>query len=217
MDSAVLDLPAPAAARLSRPGWRDPRLLVGIAMVAASVLLGSWVVRSAQHTTPVLVARTTIVPGDRIEADDLVTADVQLAPGELSHYLRAAPAAGAVAVAVVREGELVPAAAVGAAQDVDVRSVAVPLARQTSNQVVVGAQVDVWFTPGSNGGTPATPHQIAGPVVVAEIGSDGHGLGSTGGRTVHLLVPTDHLAAVLAALASDGDVDVVAVPGSGRR
>ena len=31
MDTSVMDLPAPVATRLRRPGWRDPRLLAGIA------------------------------------------------------------------------------------------------------------------------------------------------------------------------------------------
>src|SRR3954452_20167145 len=70
MDSAVLDLPAPVAARLRRPGWRDPRLLVGVVMVAASVALGSWAVQSAQTTVPVYVARDALVPGQRLEPDD---------------------------------------------------------------------------------------------------------------------------------------------------
>src|SRR5699024_7184933 len=36
-----LELPSPAAVRLRRPGWRDPRLLLGVVLVAASVALGS--------------------------------------------------------------------------------------------------------------------------------------------------------------------------------
>src|SRR5690242_3396447 len=53
----LLEVPAPVAARLRRPGWRDPRLLSGVALVAGAVALGSWVVSSAQHTVPVYVAR----------------------------------------------------------------------------------------------------------------------------------------------------------------
>src|SRR3954470_7422509 len=78
MDTSVIDLPAPVAARLRRPGWRDPRLLAGIAMVAASVVLGSWAVRSAQATVPVYVTRAALVPGDHVSVDGLAVVDVRL-------------------------------------------------------------------------------------------------------------------------------------------
>lgn len=42
------------APRLRPPGWRDPRLLTGIVLVAMSVALGSWLVASAGRTVPVL-------------------------------------------------------------------------------------------------------------------------------------------------------------------
>ena len=89
METTVLDLPAPVAPRLRRPGWRDPRLLAGVAMVAGSVALGSWAVRSAQSTVPVYVARTALVPGDRVEPGALLVQDVQLGAVDLGGYLRA--------------------------------------------------------------------------------------------------------------------------------
>ncbi|WP_370514080.1 hypothetical protein [Cellulomonas sp. JZ18] len=45
-------------------------------------------------------------------------------------------------------------------------------------------------------------------------GPDG-AFGAGGARTAHVLVPLDELPAVLGALAGDGVVAVVAVPGSG--
>lgn len=219
MDSAVLELPAPVAARLRRSGWRDPRLVVGVAMVAASVALGSWVVRSAQTTVPVYVAREALVPGQRIAAADVVVADVQLASGELEHYLRAdGPLPDdAVAVRVVGADELVPANAVGTASDVDVRSVAIPLDRAPSRDVTVGALADVWFSPApaAADAEPGAPRQLAAALPVAEVTRPERSLGGSSGNAVHVLVPQAQLPDVLAALASDGVLDVVPVPGTG--
>ncbi|RHA39385.1 hypothetical protein [Cellulomonas rhizosphaerae] len=219
MDSAVLDLPAPVAVRLRRPGWRDPRLLVGVTMVAASVALGSWVVRSAQTTVSVYVAREALVPGQRIAADDVVVADVQLADGELEHYLRADEPLpdDAVAVRVVGQDELVPANALGSAADLDVRSVAIPLERAPSRDVTVGALVDVWFSPAPSGTDVEAedPRQLASSLPVAEVSRPERSLGGSGGSAVHVLVPQGQLPDVLAALASDGVLDVVPVPGTG--
>jgi len=219
MDSAVLDLPAPVAVRLRRPGWRDPRLLVGVAMVAGSVALGSWVVRSAQTTVPVYVAREALVPGQRIAADDVVVADVQLADGALERYLRADEPlpADAVAVRVVGQDELVPADALGSAADLDVRSVAIPLERAPSRDVTVGALVDVWFSPAASGADVEAedPRQLASSLPVAEVSRPERSLGGSGSSAVHVLVPQGQLPDVLAALASDGVLDVVPVPGTG--
>ncbi|MDM7853978.1 CpaB family protein [Cellulomonas alba] len=216
MQTAVLELPAPAANRLRRPSWRDPRLLAGIAMVAAAVALGSWIVRSAQHEVPVYAARHALVAGEQLHADDLVVVGVRGIA--LDRYLaaRGAVATDLVALRTVGAGELVPRAAVGDGSSVDVRSVAVPLQAPPGRDLQVGAVVDLWFTPRPDAdraaGAPGA-RPIAQKVVVSEA-SSGDGAFTTGsGATVHVLVPTAQLADVLEALAADGTVDVVPLPG----
>lgn len=208
----LLEVPAPVAARLRRPGWRDPRLLSGVALVAGAVALGSWVVSSAQHTVPVYVARGALVPGAVLGPDDLAVADVRLTGAALERYLRAdgpLPQA-AVVVRVVGDGELVARSALGTAQELDVRAVAVPLRGALPADLAAGALVDLWLTPPEDG----TPVALARSVVVQEVADEGGGLSSST-ATVHALVPQDDLPSVLAALASDGHVDVVPVPGTG--
>ncbi|WP_426592709.1 hypothetical protein ACPPVS_13180 [Cellulomonas sp. McL0617] len=221
MDSSVIDLPAPVAARLRRPGWRDPRLLAGVAMVAASVLLGSWVVRTAQATVPVYVSRGALVPGDRLEAGELSVVDVRLGTVNLNHYLRAdRPLTDAVVVRVVGRGELVPSSAIGDAGDLDLRPVSVTLEHTPSQDVTEGAQVDVWFTPTPPIGNevdavPTTPHQLATNLVVAQVTTQDGAFSVGGGTQVQVLVPSAQLPEILAALAADGTLDVVPVPGTG--
>ncbi|QHT56286.1 hypothetical protein GXP71_09490 [Cellulomonas sp. H30R-01] len=226
METSVLDLPAPVAPRLRRPGWRDPRLLAGVAMVAGSVALGSWAVRSAQATVPVYVARTALVPGDVVDAGALVVRDVQLGSVDLSGYLRAdRPLPDeATALRVVGAGELVPRAALGDAAEGDVRPVAVPLAHAPSRALVVGALVDLWLVPdgtasgaggATDGATPAAPRPLAVGLTVAEVDTPDGAFSVGGASTVQVLVPSDALADVLGALAGPGSVDVVPVPGSG--
>ena len=219
MDTSVIDLPAPVAARLRRPGWRDPRLLAGLAMVAASVLLGSWVVRTAQATVPVYVSRAALVPGDRLEVDQLAVVDVRLGTVNLDHYLRAdEPVDDGVVVRVVGRGELIPSSAIGDAADLDVRPVSVTLERAPSQDVTEGARVDLWFTPApstGDGARPEEPHQLASGLVVAEVSTQDGAFSVGSGTQVQVLVPSDQLPEILTALSADGTVDVVPVPGSG--
>ncbi|UZN01876.1 hypothetical protein [Cellulomonas sp. S1-8] len=222
MDTSVLDLPAPTATRLRRPGWRDPRLLVGVALIAASVALGSWVVTTAQRTVPVYVARDVLVPGGSLSSAALVVADVRLAD-RVEGYLRADEPLpeDAVLLRSVGAGELVPVAAVGSAADLAVRAVPVTLSGPAPTGLVAGSRVDLWFTPGddtsaaSEERTASTaPRELAAALTVAEVSSADGAFASGGARTVHVLVPVDDLPTVLGALAGDGTVDVVPVPGA---
>src|SRR5262245_21162948 len=61
----------PAASRAAAPGWRDPRLWVGAAIVAASVLLGALVLGSSDDTTPVWAAEAALGAGHVLTSDDL--------------------------------------------------------------------------------------------------------------------------------------------------
>ncbi|PJI95215.1 SAF domain-containing protein [Luteimicrobium subarcticum] len=225
-------LPAPVAARLRRPSWRDPRLLVGLVLVAGSVAAGAAVVSAARTTTPAYVAAHDLVPGDVVAQADLRVLDVNLGSAG-DRYLRpaAAPAEGQVVVAVVRQGELVPREALGAAGDVDLRAVPVPVDGALSDRVRVGATVDLWFVPDgtrsavggtedsadsdsdsdSGSGTAASsdrPRRVAKDALVQQV-DDGGGIVVGGTTTVQVLVPQGALPAVLAALQADGDVTLV--------
>ncbi|AEI11663.1 hypothetical protein [Cellulomonas gilvus] len=224
MDTALLDLPAPTAARLRRPGWRDPRLLAGIAMVAAAVALGAWAVRTAQATVAVYAVRDTLVPGATLDADDLLVVDVRVPDAALAGYLPADEAVpqDAVLLRTVGAGELLPRSAVGAAADVAVRPIAVPVDSRPSDEVVPGAVVDVWFTPAAPTGSaardaePGAPRLLAAGVTVAEVATPDGAFSAGGSSVVHVLVPQDGLPDLLTALAADGTLVTVPVPGSGR-
>ncbi len=214
-DTGTLD--PPVAQRLRRPGWRDPRLLAGLALVAASVALGSWALRAAERTVPVFVVRETTVPGGAIDAAGLTVADVRLSGVDLARYVRADQPlqADAVALRVVEAGELLPASAVGSAEALGLRPVSVPVAGRLPESVRSGARVDLWFSPKATpGGESVAPSQLAAALTVAEVDRPQGAFAAGGATTVHVLVPVGQLPDVLAALAANGRVDVVAVPGS---
>ena len=211
MDTSVMDLPAPVAARLRRPGWRDPRLLAGVAMVAASVLLGSWAVRTAQATVPVYVTRAALVPGDRVTAADLAVVDVRLGTVNLDHYLRAdlpvafrgrgpcrrSRRAGArVGRGLVRRPR--PATRLG---DADARTLERRGARRARGPVVHPSRPE-------DDAEPTEPSELAGGLTVAEVSTPS---GPSARRAARGPGAGPQLAAprILTALAAEGTVDVV--------
>lgn len=219
----VQDLPEPAAARLRRPRWRDPRLLTGIVIVALSVALGSWVVSAASRTVPVFVADGALTPGAPLTADALRTVDVRLGAGTGSYLPADEPLPeDLVVLRVVDDGELVPLTALGA--DADVRSVAVPVASGLSDRIRAGAVVDLWFVPdapiapggGAGKSDKPEPSTLAQSVVVEQVDAEEGAIVVDGTVTLHVLVLSDSLPTVLTALSDAGIVAVVPVAGKIR-
>src|SRR5690242_19393518 len=77
----------PAAARAVRPAWRDTRLWIGVALVAASIVLGARVMASADDMTSVWAARADLQPGATIDSSDLVAVRVRLDDGSAGRYV----------------------------------------------------------------------------------------------------------------------------------
>ena len=72
----------PPALRGQRPAWRDPRLWIGIVLVAASVVVGARVLAAADDTVQVWAAARDLGAGQRVEADDLVAQRVRFADAD---------------------------------------------------------------------------------------------------------------------------------------
>jgi hypothetical protein len=146
----------PAARRVATPGWRDPRLWVGVAIVAASVLVGAWAFGTSDDTMPVWATTGALPAGHRLTADDLTPRRVSFADADdQRRYLPAAQRlpAGVVLLRPVGEGELLPATAVGQAGASASREVPIAVAPdQVPRGVGVGDVVDVYLRPATHAG-----------------------------------------------------------------
>ncbi len=205
---------SPTAVRWRRPGWRDPRLLVGLVLVAASVALGSWAVGSAGRTVPVLAAADALVVGRPLADQALVVRRVQLVDAERLYLPAEADLPGDLVVTrAVGAGELVPAAAVTSSRDLGLREVAVDASGPLASTVVEGSLVDLWFVPDASSATPVPqPRELAAGLTVAQVSVPTGALAVGSGATVHVMVPVDDLTDVLAALAAEGSIEVVSDP-----
>lgn len=200
--------------RLRRPRWKDPRLIVGIILVVASVLMGALLVSRLSETTPVLVARSPIAPGDTIDASDLVVAEVRLGDQTdiYAGSLDAIPE-GAVATRAVQEGELLPMSAIGQAADVPLRPVVIPVEATVAESVVPGSTVELWHTaPATDESGDAQAVLLVPEAVVRRI-DEGSSLGMRS-MSVEVLVPSSSVHEVLEVLSKDERLDVIGVPGA---
>ena len=204
------------ARRLRPPRWRDRRLLVGVVLVLASVALGAAVVGRADTTSPMYAASHVLTPGQRLTSGDVHVVRVRLGH-QAAYYLAVSKGlrAGAVVVRSVQEGELVPTSAVGPAETVTARPVAVPVGAAAVEGLRAGSLVDVWIARKDAGGqTFQLPEPVARSAEVVSVNGGGGVLGGSADATIRLLLSADLVARVLSAVDNGDRVNVVAVPGS---
>jgi len=209
------------AARLRRPRWTDPRLLVGLVLVAVATVTGARVLAGADDTEPVWAVAAPVRAGDPISSADLVATPTRIGGGAgagASVYLSAgsAPPAG-VFTRDLAAGELVPAAGVGA--DVSGRGVELPLSVDLGNapaDLAPGDLVDVWAVPPeatAAAEAPSRAAQVLSAVEVVTVAQPGGTLAGSAQQVLLRVVSSpDELGKPLARLSS-GSVVLVRVGG----
>ena len=132
-------------ARLKKPSWKDPRLLVGILLVLASVVGVVSLVAAADQTTEAYAASGPIAVGEKLTTDKLHRVKVRLGDVE-QYYLtpEAGMADGLVAVQRIGKDQLVPRESLGQLDALDRKPVAVTIDEALPPQAVAGSRVDVW-------------------------------------------------------------------------
>jgi hypothetical protein len=139
----------PPARRAQPGGWRDPRLIAGVVIVAVCVLLGAHVLAAADDTVAVWSLRHDVPAGTTIDPADLTVTRVHFSGSGGDRYVPATSSAPrGVATHDLVEGELLARSAL--ADDDHARLVEVPLSVAPDDlpaSVRQGAVVDVWVTP----------------------------------------------------------------------
>ena len=208
-------LAVPPAARATTPGWRDPRLWIGLLIVAVSVVGGARLLAAADDTVAVWAVADDAGPGAQLDAGDLVAHRVRFADeADLAAYFRVADRlpADLRLVRGVGAGELLPRAAVGSAATA-AGTVELPVAvdvDQVPPAVHTGSVVDVYLLGSATGRTRGAGGDAGRPILeratVVDAPSVESGLGATGARRqLVLAVPEADAAAYFATVGGVAD------------
>lgn len=184
----------PAATRAQPPGWRDPRLWVGVALVAASVVAGARLLDGADESITVWAAASDLAPGDRLDADDLVATSVRFGePTDVGRYLVTDDPLpdGLQLVRGIGEGELVPGAALGSPEESDTVSLSLSFPSElVPSGIETGSVVELWVVPGAESRRDELSGPVLSDVVVIDAPTAADSLGSVGaGRQLVLGIP----------------------------
>ena len=195
--------------RVRRPSWRDPRLLIGLVLIAVAVAAVVGIVQQSDTTEPFYAAAHDLAPGTVIGDGDLVVVHVRVSSGE--YVPQADAVAGRVLGRTVGEGELVPASALIDRDAYSARSIAVQTSMPLADGVGVGSSVDLWVTVSDDSG----PHSslVGSGLAVTDVREAKSTLAGGGGQTVYVAVPLGDVAKVLDAVSSDGEIAIVATGG----
>ena len=198
------------SARLKKPSWKDPRLLVGVLLVLASVAGVIALVGAADRTVQVYVAREGIAVGQKLGKEDLSIVKVRLDDVESSYVtVEAGLPEGKVAVQRIAKNQLLPKESIGEADDLDRKPVAVVVEDSLPAQAVPGSRVDVWVSlPDAQNGF-AEPRLLLPGAEIAQVTEGSSALGASKETVVLVLVTDEQMPKLLGAQANKAKVAVV--------
>jgi hypothetical protein len=207
---------ATTGARLKPPSWKDPRLLVGVLLVLASVVGVISLVGSADQTTEVYAARDSIAVGEKLTADNLVRAKVRLGETEQLYVtVEEGLPDGLVAVQRIGKNQLVPKESLATVDALDRKPVAVTIDEALPPQAVAGTRVDVWVAlPDARNGF-SEPKLLLPGAEIAQVTAGSTALGSSRNTVLMVLVADSQMPAILGAQANQAKISVVWNPGGG--
>lgn len=207
----------PAATRTRSPGWRDPRLWVGVVLVTGSVVAGARILSGADDMTAVWAASSDLVAGQTLTAEDLSATRVRF--GDAADRQRYLPVDDELPAALTLDrplaaGELVPAGALGERADDGTVAVSIAVAAEhVPSDLVRGSHVDVWVI-GEDRRQRATAELVLGDVLILDAPVVADSFASATSRQLVLAVPEDEEESLGLVLAASGD-DRVRVVGRG--
>ncbi|UQN15256.1 SAF domain-containing protein [Gulosibacter sp. ACHW.36C] len=195
-----------ATARRSRV---DPRLVIGIVLVAGSIAGVVGVVQSTAQTTTVYALGQAVAAGETITAEQLTAVEVSAAtPTEL--YLTDASADSYIATRPIGAGELVPLTALGEA-DTSSAAVVVSIPGELPGGVGTGTTVEIWSAAaGERMGTYDAPQVIVAEAQVIRV-IEQDDFVATAQVDVELRIPDGEIATVMSATSNGARLQLVPI------
>jgi hypothetical protein len=209
------EIAAPKAQRSRRPGWRNPRLILGLLLVAASVVVGARLMAAADDTVGVWAVAHDLPAGATLHDRDVVRRQVRFPDDETADgYLAASDALPDAATLnrPISSGELLPRASIAGKAGADLVEVPISVAVDDLPATVrQGSVVDVWVAPkvGAVDGQRPTAVPVLTDVVVVAVPRSSNSLAPESTRQVIVGVPAERAGELGKALGGISDGRVV--------
>ncbi|KPN22138.1 MULTISPECIES: SAF domain-containing protein [Arthrobacter] len=208
--------PAAAAPRLKKPSWKDPRLLLGILLVLASVAGVSALLASQDRTTQVLAASRDLPVGTALKAADFDVVQVSLGGLEGTYVSAGDPfPQDAVAGNLLRSGELLVKADLTEADKLDRKPLGLDVQAPLPSGIRAGDRVDVWASLPNGQNGYSEPRRLLEAAEISELSVSDSVIGGADSTRLLVLVEDQDLPALLGALSNQAKIAVVPNPSAG--
>lgn len=208
--------PAAAAPRLKKPSWKDPRLLLGILLVLASVAGVSALLASQDRTTQVLAASRDLPVGTALKAADFDVVQVSLGGLEGTYVSARDPfPQDAVAGNLLRNGELLVKADLTEADKLDRKPLGLDVQAPLPSGIRAGDRVDVWASLPNGQNGYSEPRRLLEAAEISELSVSDSVIGGADSTRLLVLVEDQDLPALLGALSNQAKIAVVPNPSAG--
>jgi hypothetical protein len=208
---------APAARRLGSSRWRDPRLAVGVVLVAASVVIGARVVAAADDTVAVWSLRQDVSAGSALTADDVTVSRLHFADAaDAERYFDGDQTLPAHLVADhdLVAGELLARSALVEPESKAISELPLPITDGLyPADLEAGDRVDVWVTPEDAAAGRRGAERLLDSVAVLDVDQASTSVGGGDSAVVLVALEPDDAAALdeLLDAAATGSVSLVRV------
>ena len=199
------------APRIRTPGWRDPRLIVGVILVVLSVAGVVALMQAADSRQGYWAASVDVVPGVKVKPEDFHV--VQASMSEASDIYWSAeqdlPSEFYVASTIL-QGEFLAQRQVNEADPGGRQQVGVRISEDMPASVATGSRADVWVAlADSDGRGFEEPHKLISSAEVVGIDDNTSTFAAADTTTVYLMLSQDALPGVLDAQANGAKISLV--------
>lgn len=202
----------PSSPRTRRRFWIDPRFVIGLVLVVASIAGVGVIVTGSDKSSAVYTAGRTLMVGDEITPADLIETQVQLgSTAQLYLTPTPAPTEGLMVTETILVGELVARSMVGSASSADLTSIVVDIPGRLAASIAAGSTVDIWSARPVGPGEYAPPTILVGQALVVRIVEPTGLIAADNGQSVEVLVPEINVGALLEAIMNGDGLALVPV------
>lgn len=199
------------ASRIRTPGWRDPRLIVGIILVVLSVTGVVALIQSMDARQGYWAASVDIVPGVKTSAEDFHIVQASMSESADRYWIaddQLPP--NFVVSSTIRQGEMLPVQDVAESDPDGRQQVGVRVSQDMPAAVSIGSRADAWVALVSADGRGfEEPTKLIGNAEVVGMEENSSAFATADTTTVYLMLSEDALPSVLDAQANGAQISLV--------
>lgn len=199
------------ASRIRTPGWRDPRLIVGIILVVLSVTGVVALIQAMDARQGYWAASVDIVPGAETSAEDFHIVQASMSESADRYWIAEDQLPRNFLVSsTIRQGEMLPVQDVAESDPDGRQQVGVRVSQDMPAAVSVGSRADAWVALASADGRGfEEPTKLISNAEVVGTDENSSAFASADTTTVYLMLSEDALPTVLDAQANGAQISLV--------